>query len=90
MLQCLPLAAAVCRELQKIQKTRPEKKHAYNPAAAGRFASDASPNPAGTPGLERARFTVRFDVITRSSLTGMDTVSNTSPGGKKTFVFTEV
>ena len=38
---------AVCRELQKIQKTNPENRHAYSPADAGRFASDASPSAAG-------------------------------------------
>src|SRR5262252_5998748 len=39
---------AVWRELQNNQKTNPENKHAYRPASGGRFASEASPNPAGS------------------------------------------
>ena len=39
---------AVCRELQKSQKTSPEKRHAYSPASGGSWASDASAMPAGS------------------------------------------
>ena len=39
---------AVCLELQKSQKTSPEKRHAYNPASGRNPASVASPIPAGS------------------------------------------
>src|SRR3954466_8481878 len=38
---------AVWRELQKIQKTRPEKRQAYRPASTGNPASEASARAAG-------------------------------------------
>ena len=38
----------VCRELQNSQNTSPENRQAYNPASAGRLASEASPMPAGS------------------------------------------
>ena len=39
---------AVCREPQKIQKTKPPNKQAYRPASGGKLARDASPKAAGS------------------------------------------
>jgi hypothetical protein len=39
---------AVWRELQKSQKTSPEKRQAYRPACGGSWASEASAMPAGS------------------------------------------